>query len=164
MCIRQVRRNEIQSDVKRRKYISRMRDVIKKLWSSTNEISEDCLCFHYKSFQVILFEEGYQIISNFYKVGHYNKENLCLHLLITVLIKQHHNKKNDTVISNHISSYCYRRCACINVKVTLQDVSFYHRTFLALHSVPNHHIQMLKKQLPEFLKLKYGIKVWSMQA
>ena len=142
--------NSFQRNVKKRKKSGRMKDVMKKLRASSNEIGENCRCFRYKCFQVISPEERQRIISNFNKLGDYNKQNQYLSGLISVVpVQRRRNRQDDGETGNHVSSYCYR----VRVRVddgTLQDVTVCHKAFLSLHGVTNRRFQTLKKQLIEF--------------
>ncbi|GFT81525.1 uncharacterized protein TNCV_3673731 [Trichonephila clavipes] len=115
--------NSVQRNVKKRNKTGRMKDVMKKLRTSRNEIGENCRCFRYKCFPVISPEERQ--------------------------LQQRRNRKDDGEASNHVSSYCYRVRARID-NDTLQDVTVCHKAFLFLQGITNRRIQTLKKQLIEF--------------
>lgn len=137
--------------VKKRKSTGRVKDVMKKLRASSNEIGEDCRCFRYKCFQVISPVEQQRIIGNFNKLGDYNKQNQYLSGLISVVpVQRRRNRKDDSEASNHVSSYCYRIRAHVDASDTLQDVIVCHKAFLAFHGITNRRVQTLKKQLTDF--------------
>lgn len=144
-----------RSDVKKRKSTGRMKDVMKKLRASTNEIGEDCKCFRHKCFKVISPEERQQIISRFNALGDYNKQNQYLSGLISVIpVQRRRNRKDDAEASNHVSSYSYRVRARINGSDTLQDITVCHKGFIALHGITNRRVQSIKKHLTEFGNFK----------
>lgn len=89
------------------------------LRASRNE-GENCRCSRYKCFEMISPEEQQRIISNFSRVGDYNKQNQYLSGFVIV-----------PEASNHVSSYFHRVLTRVNDD-TLQDVSDSHKAVFKL--------------------------------
>lgn len=137
------------SNVKKRKRMGKMSEVMKKLRATTHETGCDCKCSRFKCFQIISPEEQQRIISSFNQLGNYDAQTQYLSGLVTVIpVQRRRNRKDECEASFHCSSYSYRVRACVDG--SLQDVCVCHKAFLSLHGISNRRVQTIKKNLTEF--------------